>query len=661
MHQSQKKVLIVDDRPENLFALEKVLQPLDLNLIKANSGNEALSKMLDHNFSLVLMDVQMPEMDGFETAELMRSVDESRHVPIIFITAINKDQKHVFKGYQAGAIDYIFKPYDPDILKSKVSVLVDLFNKTQLLKENNARLEAEIAERKRVEASLDFKNVFLSTLQEISLDGVMVVNEQGHIIYSNKQLTELWRIPQSIIKHGSASEVFEFQNRYARDASFLSTISLLSQSTDEKSWNEITLKDGRILDCYSAPMYGSQNNYLGRVWFYRDITKRKEEEEELRRAKEKAEIASKAKSEFLANMSHEVRTPMNGIMGMTDLLLDTELDDEQQYYFEVVQRSADSLFQLIEDILDYSQIEDGKMALNLHSFTIHELVEECIDLVALRAREKKLEMAFLIHPNTPEALIGDPARLSQVIINLLNNAIKFSSKGQISLAISKIHEDSSKDIYIKFLIKDTGIGIPSHLHREIFEAFVQADSSSTRKFGGAGLGLSISKRLVELMNGNIDVDSVDGQGSTFWFILPFKIPHHGLVMHIPPKKELPLKVLIVDDNDTTRQYLKIQLDAWGCHCAEAASFQMAINELHNNAFDICLIDLELPDIKGNMLSEQIIKTPDFKLKHIILLSPVDALKSEQELRQDGFCAQISKPIKPSSLYKTLASLTEIEN
>jgi len=648
-------VLIVDDRPENLFALEKVLKPLELNIIKANSGNEALGKMLDYNFSLVLLDVQMPEMDGFETAELMRSVDETKHIPIIFVTAINKENSHVFKGYEKGAIDYIFKPFDPHILRSKINVLIDLYKKTQSLKETNARLESEIIEKNRAKEALDFQNVFLSTLQEISLDGVMVVNENGEIIYYNQQFIDIWHIPISIVKKRDEKQLIDFFNEYVIEKDcFVNRITQIIQSNEEKSWDEIKLIDGRTIERYTTLMYNSQNNLLGRVWFYRDITKRKLFEEEIIHAKENAEIANNSKNEFLANISHEFRTPLNGVIGMNELLMDSNLSKEQTYYCHVIRQSASDLLLLLEDILDFSKIETGKIHIEMQSFNLNEMIEECIDIISLRAKEKQLEFTYLVHPDIPNKVKGDPIRLRQVILILINNAIKFTSKGHISFEINKTYDEETEySFFVKFIIKDTGIGIQESKLDDIFEAFQQVDLSTTRKFGGSGLGLTIAKRLVEMMGGEIGVVSKEGKGSTFWFTTQF-IRSNDIIEF---RNDIFINVLIVDANMTTRRFIRILLNAWGCICSEAENAQSALEKLkqgilENNKFDICLIDSELPDCEGTELGRQIMNH-SFNSLRLILINPVNNQKQQQELEKCGFCGQINKPIKASVLYNML--------
>jgi two-component system, sensor histidine kinase and response regulator len=403
-----------------------------------------------------------------------------------------------------------------------------------------------------------------------------------------------------------------------------------------------------------------------------DISDQKAFEESLKAAKESSEKAqavaereTRTKSDFLANMSHEIRTPIHTIIGMTELLIDTALDAEQQEYVEQVQFSADVLLSLINDILDFSKIEAGKLSIENIDFDLYKTTEDAVDLVALEAHKKGLETAVFIENDVPHQLKGDPVRLRQIIVNLFNNSVKFTESGEVMVRVEKLSREKDS-ILIKFSVRDTGIGIPKDKKNRLFKVFSQVDSSTTRKFGGTGLGLSISKNLSEMMGGEIGVESEYGKGSTFWFTVRFEVQEEPSFYHALPDGYFSAKVLVVDDNVTIREMLVNYLKEWGLEVDTAADGREGLALLRSRheegiSFDVCLVDLLLPGMDGWQFASEVNADTELYETRLVLMSPTGKSGDEAKMKLlHWFEAYISKPVKKGKLFELLFSLFNIE-
>ena len=386
-----------------------------------------------------------------------------------------------------------------------------------------------------------------------------------------------------------------------------------------------------------------------------------ERTKELRIAKEAAETAAKAKSEFLANMSHEIRTPMNGVIGMASLLLDLELGPVQREYAETICSSADALLTIVNDVLDFSKIDAGKLAFETLDFDLTDTVESTLDILAVRAHAKGTELVVSIPLDLPRLFRGDPGRLRQVLMNLVGNAIKFTEGGEVVVRII-CENESEGHVVLRFEVRDSGVGIPSAVQATLFQAFIQADTSTTRRFGGTGLGLAIAKKLVNLMDGQIGVQSEPGKGSTFWFTARFKKPVGGNLRLTGHREDWSnLRVLVVDDNASSRETLCDKIISWKLQDGSAATGRDALQALRTAAaeghpYDIALLDVEMPEMDGLELAGAIKADPVIATTRLIALTSFGRSLTIVEMKAAGIDAALGKPVKQVHLLDCLVTV-----
>ena len=396
------------------------------------------------------------------------------------------------------------------------------------------------------------------------------------------------------------------------------------------------------------------------------LKKRERDKRDVEERVMELEKSSKVKSEFLANMSHEIRTPMNGVIGMIDMLLDTELTHEQLDFAQSVQTSADALLMLINDILDFSKIEAGKLDMESIDFDLRPTLETLSDVMALKANEKGVEFACLIHDRIPCLLRGDPGRLRQILTNLTGNAIKFVEKGEVSISVD-LKEQTDVSVTLLFEVKDTGIGIPADKVDGLFESFTQADASTTRKYGGTGLGLTISKQLSELMGGEIGVRSQEGKGSTFWFTVVLEKQSDVKEKTIASIGDIKGKnVLVVDDHSINRLVFRVYLESWGCRFDEAENGNQALSKLRDAAnrgdpFHMGILDMQMPEMSGETLGLKIKGDPAIQDIPLIMATSVGQRGDAERLRRAGFASFLTKPVKKTVLLDCIRIVLGLKN
>jgi PAS domain S-box-containing protein len=697
----------VDDHPENLVALEAILEAMGQHLVKAKSGEAALRCLLEQDFAVILLDVQMPGMDGFETASLIRQRQRSRHTPIIFLTAFSTSDNLRFKGYSLGAVDYLLKPIEPEILASKVSVFVDLYQKTSALKQQATQLAAMNAELRRSEEKF-------RSLSSCSPVGIFLLDTNGQCTYSNPQCQAICGFT---LEESLGMGWLNFLHPEDRERALMDWNYYLY---GEKSYSyeyRFQSPDGTIrwTQVRTSPMVSDTEELMGHVGTIEDITERLQAEAARanfireQAARQQAESANRMKDEFLAVLSHELRTPLNSILGWAQMLRTRELSPEiTARALETIERNARLQADLIEDILDVSRIIRGKLRLDRRPTALSSVVEASINVARPVAEAKSIQLDAHLDATLAPMLI-DAARLQQVVGNLLSNAIKFTPEGgQVEVRLKQVMGNGSVVVgngswvmgedpeqlpfptpdsplptphYAQITVTDTGIGISSEFLPHIFDRFRQADSSTTRSHGGLGLGLAIASHLVKLHEGTITAHS-DGEhtGATFIVTLPLLRAEggkrqqeeqeegngikdesgfllHSSACHLAPAIS-DLYVLVVDDDPDIRGLLTHVLQQQGAQVKAVDSAKAALTAIAHHPPDILVSDIGMPEADGYSLMRQIRALPPEQGGDVPAIALTAYVREEDATQalSAGFQTHLCKPIEPDELINLLAKL-----
>lgn len=697
MTEMQQKVLIVDDKPDNLVELEQMLTDLDVMVIRAISGNDALHEILNHEFALAIVDVQMPVMDGYELVKILREDEQARYLPVIYLTANSPGDKEVYKAYELGALDYIIKPYNPQLLLGKVSVFLDLDRQRRQVKHQqkelqiiNLNLEKKVAELEASQQELVDSETRFGLIISLVPDIIYRLDENGNFVFLNEAVSALGWTPDELIgRHFTMLlaphelervsydiVVQKFQGLQTADedtpklfderrTGLRSTrgleVQLVTKEGDRTNYGELISLIGEV---NSAGFYiGSERNFIGSIGVVRDITGHKETEEELIHAREEAEKATRAKSAFLANMSHEIRTPLNAILGLSYLLSHADISQEQAGQLSKIQHAGKHLLTLINDVLDLSKIDAGKLELEEVPINLATLPVNIASLLGSQASEKGVTLN-LDTETLPEAVLGDPMRITQILINLVGNAIKFTDQGSVTLH-SSLREETGKYATVRFEVIDNGIGIKEEVKQRLFSEFEQGDVSTTKRFGGTGLGLALVMRLVESMGGTVGVESEEGKGSNFWFTIPFLKADPSLLkqtrFEIEQQAESILRrdyqgsvILLVEDDPINREVASGLIKGVGMRVITAENGEIAVNIMQRSQdCELVLMDMQMPVMDGLESTRHIRQLPNGKSIPVLAMTANAFTDDRAACKAAGMNDFVAKPVDPPAMFTTL--------